>query len=87
MNVYSHVDLDEKARAVASMPGLQNHRSDAQQQRPEGDEDDGGRGVKISEPVVGPLPGGALSGALHLTWNGLELARVGIEGSAGGFRA
>jgi hypothetical protein len=35
--------------------------------------------------VLGPLPGGALCGALHLAWNGFELAQVGTEGSAGGF--
>jgi hypothetical protein len=85
MNVYSHVDLDEKARAVASIPGLQNHRSDAHQQRLEDDDDDDGRGVNVAEPVVGPLPSGAPGGALILAWNGFELARVGTEGSAGGF--
>ena len=61
-----------------SLP-LQNHQADAQRQRAEYDEDEGGEGVKFFEPVVGPLPSGALSGAQHLTWNGFELARVGTE--------
>jgi hypothetical protein len=76
VNVYSHVGLDEKAQAVASIPAPANHQSDAQVQPPEDREDDGGEGVEVSESVVEPVPSGAQIGALNLAWNGFELTSV-----------
>jgi len=83
MNVYSHVDLDEKAKAVASIPTPQSRPADTPQLPPEDDEDGGDEGLKILEPVVGPVPSGAQNGALILAWNGFELTRVGTAGLPG----
>ncbi len=84
MNVYSHVGLDEKAQAVASIPAPANHQLDAQMQPPEDDEDEGGEGVTVSVPVVDPMPSGAQNGALILAWNGFDLVPVGTEGAIRG---
>ena len=66
MNVYSRVDLDEKAKTVASIPDPTKRQSDAQRQSSEDDED-GGRGAKVAEPTFGPWPVSTSGGNLDLT--------------------
>ena len=84
MNVYSHVGLDEKARAVASIPAPRDHQRDGERHQPKDEEDGSGEAVAAAEPKLGPMPSGAQNGALILALNGPELASNGTEGLTGG---
>ena len=84
MNVYSHVGMDEKAQAVASIPAPLNHQRDGQDQSPKDDEGGNGRSAVAPKPEPSPVPSGAQIGALVLALNGPELASNGTEGLTGG---
>ena len=84
MNVYSHVGLDEKARAVALIPAPQNHEPD-RTQPPAGDDDDGaGEPAVVTDPEPQPVPSGAQIGALQLAFNGPALAPFDTGGPTAG---
>ena len=86
MNVYSHVGMDEKAQAVASIPAPQNHQRDGQVQSPKDEEGGGGQVVAVPEPERSPVPSGAQNGALILALNGPEMTSNGTEEAGGSVR-
>jgi hypothetical protein len=75
MNVYTHMGMDEKARAVASIPGPLNGRENGHRQQTIG-QNGGGAQAAVVPSVV---PCGAQDGALQTTRNGSGLASNGND--------
>ena len=73
MNVYTHVGLDEKAGAVASLPAPKSPTSESGNE-PVDDDEDSGPSAGVVPRVV---PCGAQNGAQRLSRNGRPMARNG----------